>query len=247
MISERQLAKGFRGLWDEALPLLTPHFVRLFNEAYGRKLDDGIFTVPSRPDTDSAVVAEFAFHVARLVHERATSFRDVANNDTLLSDAESTALSLIGKYERPKHDPPTSLNQSERSDGLLLVRNYELFLASYATEEIEFRPSIPGSGFVDACTADLSIGDALFEVKTVERNIGSKDLRQILVYLALQSATSEKRWTQAGFLNPRRGLVYKFSLETTIPLMSGGRLTSEVFQHMLQFFGTRDIQLDSAF
>jgi hypothetical protein len=95
--------------------------------------------------------------------------------------------------------------------------------------------------------ADLSIGKTLFEVKTVERNIASKDLRQLLVYLALQSATGEKRWSQGGFFNPRRGLVYEFSIDKIIPLISGGRLASEVFQDMVQFFGTRDIQIDSAF
>ena len=247
MISERQLARGFRGLWNEVLPVLTPHFMRLFNEAYSRGPADGISAVPSRPDTDPAVVAEFAFHVARLAHERVGSFRGVADNDIILSDAESTALSLIDEYENVKHAPPTSLSQNARSEGLLLVRNYEVFLATYSSQEIEFRPDIPGSGFVDACTADLSIGSTLFEVKTIERNIGSKELRQLLVYLALQSATGEKRWSQAGFFNPRRGLVYEFSVDKIIPLMSGGRLASEVFHDMVQFFGTRDIQLDLAF
>jgi hypothetical protein len=247
MISERQLAKGFRELWDEILPVLTPHFMRLFNEAYRSEISGDISPVQSGRDTDPAMVAEFAFHLARLVHERAGSFEDVSPNDPLIMRAESIALSLIAQYETIKYVPPTPLTQDARSEGLLLVRNYGTFLAKHSTEEIKFSPNIPGSGFIDSCMADLSIGKTLFEVKTVERNIASKDLRQLLVYLALQSATGEKRWSQGGFFNPRRGLVYEFSIDKIIPLISGGRLASEVFQDMVQFFGTRDIQIDSAF
>lgn len=247
MISERQLARGFQELWGEVLPTLTPHFVHLFNQAYGEELGGGTGAVPIRPNNDHSLVAEFAFHVARLAHERGVGFQNIADNNGLLSDAELAAVSLIAQYEEGRRDSPASVNESERREGLLLVRNYEFLLSKYAAQDIEFGTRIPGSGFVNACTADLSLGDALFEVKTVERNLASKDLRQLLVYLALQSATGEKRWTRAGFFNPRRGLVYEFSLESTIPLMSGGRLTSEVFQEMLRFFGTRDIQLDWAF
>jgi hypothetical protein len=221
--------------------------MRLFNEAYRSELAGGISTVRSGRDNDPAVVAEFAFHVARLAHERAASIEDVADNGTLLVDAESIALSLIREYETREDAAPTALGPDARSAGLLLVHNYGVFLAKYSPEEVEFRPKIPGSGFVDSCTADLSIGKTLFEVKTVERNIGSKDLRQLLVYLALQSASGKTRWSQAGFFNPRRGLVYEFSVDKIIPLMSGGRLAPQVFHDMVQFFGTRDIQLDSAF
>ena len=73
-----------------------------------------------------------------------------------MSDAESEALALIQDYERPKEKIPQALNESERSESLLLVNNYELFLSSRADDVIEFNPSIPGAGFVDACAGDVS-------------------------------------------------------------------------------------------
>lgn len=33
MISEKNIAADFKGFWSESLPLLTPSFVRVFNEA----------------------------------------------------------------------------------------------------------------------------------------------------------------------------------------------------------------------
>jgi hypothetical protein len=247
MISERQLANGFQELWGEVLPTLTPHFVHLFNEAYRQQLASVDSSIPSQPETDASMVAEFAFHVARLAHDRGVPYCDVEGNVELLSTAETVALGLIKHYEKQTAEPRAALSAAERSEGLLLVRNYDDFLSRSPAQAIEFRPPLQGSGFVDACSADLSIGNTLFEVKTVERNIAGKDIRQILVYLALQAATGSRRWARGGFFNPRRGLVYEFSVDKLISLMSGGRLAVEVFQDMLRFFGTRDIQLDSAF
>ena len=251
MISERQVAKGFQGLWSEVLPLLTPHFVHLFNEAYRTPLTDAVGEdspeVPSGDDTDPAVVSEFAFRLVRLARQRGVRLSDVAQDEQLIADAQSEALALIREYERPKGGPPETLNASERSESLLLVHNYEIFLSSHAEEAIEFSPSIPGAGFVDSCAGDVSAGTSLFEVKTVKRNIAGKDIRQLLVYLALQAATGRRRWSDAGFFNPRRAHVYEFSVDKMIPLISGGRLASEVFEQMVEYFCTRDTQLDSAF
>ena len=70
MISERQIAKGCALMWGEVLPLLTPHFVHVFNQAYCEVLTDKPDVRPalveSRDDTDPSVVAEVAFQLARL-------------------------------------------------------------------------------------------------------------------------------------------------------------------------------------
>jgi len=251
MISERQVAKGFQALWGEVVPLLTPHFVHLFNEAYCEPLTDVAGAtapgIPSRDDTDPAVVSELAFHLVRLAHDFQIPMSEICNDEKLVRDAESAALALIQTYERPTGSLPQGVNASERSESLLLVANYELFLLRRNDEEIEFRPRIPGAGFVDACAGDVSIGRSLFEVKTVSRNIAGKDIRQLLVYLALQAATGDRRWPDAGFFNPRRARVYEFSVDKIIPLISGGRLATEVFQEMVDYFCARDTHLDSSF
>lgn len=247
MISERQLARKFPGLWGEVVPMLTPHFVQVFNEAYCRKVTPGIKAVPVSAETDPSRVAEFAFQVARLAFEQAVSFENLAESVSLLEKAESRTLFLLKEYQTPKRQMDYPLSESERAEALLIVENYAIFLAGFGETHIEFSPSLPGSGFVDSCRADLSIGECLYEVKTVDRHIAGKDIRQLLVYLALQAATGTMRWSHAGFLNPRRGLVYEFALHKLIPILSGGRLLSEVFYDLVRALSQRDIQLDSAF
>src|SRR5687767_1115096 len=53
----------------------------------------------------------------------------------------------------------------------------------------EFTPKIRGAGVLSECAADISTGPPLFEVKTAESKIARKDIRQLIVYLALQAAT----------------------------------------------------------
>ena len=251
MISERQFARGFQQLWREVLPLLTPHFVTVFNEVYCQKLMEKNGTqapvVASSDSTDSSMVAEFAFHLVRLANERSIPLTDVGHDQRLLSDAEKVALTLIRKYESRQAAIPRGLSLVERAESLLLVKNYSIFLSDHSKSAIEFGPHIPGAGFVNSCRGDLSVSTALFEIKTMNRNIAGKDIRQLLVYLALQAASGTRRWSQAGFFNPRRALVYPFSIDRVIPLLAGGRLTSEVFDQMVEYFGTRDLQFDSAF
>ena len=172
---------------------------------------------------------------------------EIPNDQQLLLDAESDALALIREYQGVEGRAPQALNSSEKSESLLLANNYDLLFERYSGKAIVFSPRIQGAGFVDACTGDLSVGESLFEVKTVTRNIAGKDIRQLLVYLALQAATGSRRWTGAGFFNPRRASVYEFSVDEALPLMSGGRLATEVFEEMVQYFCSRDIELDLAF
>lgn len=254
MISERQLSRGFQQFWQEVTPLLNPHFVSLFNEAYRQEIErpDGTKTpvVPAHELTDRSVVAEYSFQVAKIAHRQSIPLSEACAYGNLLSEAEQIALMLIRKYEGANLYRRSALTETERTEAALLIRNYDDFLSHLLECRdllIEFNPPICGSGFLSSCVADLSISETLFEVKTVDRNIAGKDIRQLLVYLALQSATGTRRWSHAGFFNPRRAIFYKFSIDDVIPLLSGGRLASEVFMEMIEYFGMRDLQLDSTF
>lgn len=254
MISERQLARGFQNFWREVTPLLNPHFVALFNEVYCHRIElrDGSIApeVPSNEDSDRSVVAELSFQLAKMAHEGSIPLSDACTDTQLVSKAENVALTLIQEYEGFQSRPRPNLSDVDRAESALLVGNYAKFLSSLSDRvdsDVEFSPAIPGAGFVGSCIADLSVSETLFEIKTVNRNIAGKDIRQLLVYLGLQAATGRRRWSEAGFFNPRRALFYKFSIDRVIPLLSGGRLASEVFIEMVEYFGARDLQVESIF
>jgi len=93
----------------------------------------------------------------------------------------------------------------------------------------------------------MSIGESLFEVKTVDRNLAGKDIRQLLVYLALQAATGDRKWRSGGLFNPRRARYYQFYVDELVPKMSGGNSAAEVLREIVEFLSTRDIQVDATF
>jgi len=253
MISERSFAGSFSGFWAELLPLLTPNLVHMVDAAYKHSLVDGcgatVDPVPKGPQTrDAAVVAEFAFFLAKTAFCEKMAIEQCFAQEPLRAQAEVAAREVVAKYESGRDRSEGGLNQPELDEGLALARNYQCFLdRRCGSEEVEFGPSIRGAGFLPACQGDLSIGNALFEVKTVERNLAGKDIRQIIVYLALQYATGHRRWTTAGFMNPRRAVSYEFGVDELVTQMSGGSSVPEVFRDLIDFVCTRDLELDSPF
>lgn len=252
MISERTFAAFFSGFWTELLPMLTQSFVHMVNDGFNIPLTDKYGCpydpVPKNPEIkDPSVIAEFAFYLARIAVKEKTSVEKIFSNRKFCKNAEQFALKIIAKYKGNKKPPRISLIEQELEEGFALAMNYQRFLKQRGQEQdIEFAPVIPGAGFLPLCKADLSIGNTLFEIKTVDRNLAGKDIRQIIIYLALQSATGERRWVSAGFFNPRRAIYHEFGVDDIVRRMSG-RSTIEVFQDLIDFICTRDVQIDMAF
>ena len=254
MISERVLARSFSGFWTELLPLLTPSFVHMFNEVYRNVLIDergGDYGEPVEKATDvgdSAFIAEVAFYLAKLATQRATSVIAACEDTALVSSAVHLASATVAAYESDARELHSALTDGEHHEVLSLAQNYDLFFRIRSEgKPIVFNPRIPGAGFIASCEADIAIADTIYEVKTITRNIASKDIRQLLIYLALQAATGERLWIKAGFFNPRRAILHEFYVDDLISRMSGGRFAVEVFRDVIAFSLSRDLEVDAAF
>lgn len=80
--------------------------------------------------------------------------------------------------------------------------------AQRAGMALEQNPVIPGLGWVASGNGDFALGSTLIEVKHSERNFGSGDFRQVMMYWLLKYARSIENngdvWSEILFLNPRR-------------------------------------------
>ena len=252
MISERKLASEFKGFWQELLPLLSPQFVSLFNSAYITRLTNEwgmpVNGVTIRRGVEHHdLTAELAFNLSRMSYELKQSTDEVFRNPALRSQATDSLLQVLEKYEGVR--PSTAeLNEDEWADARELADVYHIFIANFSAEQtIQFSPEIKGAGFMSLCRGDISIDGKLYEVKTVNRNFAGKDIRQLILYLALQAATGERRWHTGGVFNPRRAVTASFSVDSLIRNISGGRGTVEVFQEIIDFLLARDIEIDAIF
>ncbi len=252
MISERRLAADFQGFWEGLLPLLTPAFVKVFNGAYMTQLTDNIGTpLDDIPIGDNVhhhdLVAELAFNIAKPSWVLQRSVRSVLQDATMRNAAFDASLSLLRQYQ-DVIATVSAISQDEWLEAARLSEMYEVFLKRWGPDAVvEFSPFIPGAGFLSSCYGDLSVNETLFEIKTVNRNIAGKDIRQLIVYLALQAASGKRRWISGGFFNPRRATWYQFSVDHLIYRTSGGRVTSEVFQEIIDFLSSREAEIDVAF
>lgn len=250
MISEKEIAKEFSGLWDDVLPLLTPQFVGLFNAANSDDLIDypksKFNKIPIGHNVEKHdLVAELSFQVAKLSIERNIPVKSINGGTKDFRDAYHNSVAFLRKYV--SEDEKVLLNPDEISEAFSLAMQYEYFFPHVKARNIEFSPRIAGAGYLGACYADLSVDDTLYEVKTVSRNIAGKDIKQLILYLALQHSTGTRRWLHAGFFNPRKSIHYKFSVDHLIYRTSGGRSASEVFADIVDFLSTRGIEIDAIF
>lgn len=253
MITERSFASSFPDFWRELLPLLTPLSVHLLNAGHEEHLHDAngveLDPVEANDETrDAAIVSEFAYHLAREAFNRGLSVSDAFHDDSVQGAAQAAAFELVNRYEGRSVLPGNTFNAAELEEGLQLAARYEPFARSQGgPERCAFQAPIKGCGFLHACAADLVIGDYLVEVKTVKRTLAGKDIRQLVVYLALSSATQPVPWQHAGFFNPRRSTFHRFRVHELIDLMSGGKSLVDMYTELLDFTCSSDVQLDSVF
>ena len=241
MISEKEVAEKFTAVWKDSLPMLTSNFVRVFNESHVTKFGAPIvITSPS----NALIISEFAFLMAKEIKTQAIEIQDAFKSAELIERCLGSANKLASR-NHPDADAITKIKGSELDESQQLAENIIGFANHYG-DDIEFSPQLKGYGALGKCEADISIGDTLFEIKTVNRTFRAKDLKQLFLYLALQFVTGKKRWTNAGLYNPRKNLYCEFSIEGLIGSLSGGRHSGVVFRNLLNSI-TRDVQVEGRF
>lgn len=252
LISEKTVASVFNGFWADILPLLTASFVRVFNEAHCENLvglpSSKFVRIPIAREVElHDLVAEFAFCAAESSHATGQPLADISKDRSAIADIYAKAILFLQRYGPSEGE--MLLNEVEVDEAFRLASQYRYFFdyLKLRHADIEFRPKVRGAGFLGNCTADLCAGNTLYEVKAISRNLAGKDIRQLLIYLALRSAEDSSQWEFAGFFNPRRALHYCFSVEHLIYRTSGGKSKAEVFDRLLRFLDARGIELDTPF
>ncbi len=243
MISEKQLAGHFDSFWQQHFPLLNPTFVRQINSEKQRLLGSGERPIPPVPmgkDVDRYdLVAELAFETAReniRMRHGQTPDHPAARKRALRKMA-----AIIGL---PKIPPPSSAEMAEAKS---LVQVYDVFFASIpADEEITFRPRIKGAGVLDEMEADFCSPTTLYEVKAVNRNLQSGDLRQVVCYLFAALGSHQFTWTDYCIFNPRLAIVHSGKVEELLSYISG-RSSHECIADVLNALMEREQPLETRF
>lgn len=252
VISERQFAAGFSSFWGELLPLLTPACMTLFNESHVSDVGLGV-SVDSKLNSNLAglpldLLAEVAFKLAQLCVEEGMSGVNLINETYQLEQAWEWASNRIMAHRYLEMTPPPSAGSPEHAFLLAAIENYDEFHRHVSRRgHISYAPPIPGCGFLAASEADVAAGDTLYEVKTVGRGFGSKDIKQLVTYLALDHCSGGERWKRGGLFNPRKMKMATFDPGTFLSYVSGGESATTVYREIEMFLLSRDIQVEKSF
>lgn len=234
MLSARDLISGFDSVWCGILPWLTPSTVATLNHRHKQL---GLAVVPGE-DADTRIndlVTEYAYLVA------AEAYRTNRSADAVLHDSPANArikaiaaqrLAGLSKYVASA----SLLSRPQEADARSLAGNILEFLAD-RSESFVAGTVLPGCGVLADQQVDFDSETMLVEVKSVSRNLRSRDLRQIFIYVALQSREGRPRWRRAVLLNPRRNTAFEFDIDSLFFELAGGRSLVMVTDEFLRAFG----------
>lgn len=153
----------------------------------------------------------------------------------------SKARHLILGLERAEVADMPDPDEEEMDDAREQIRRLRLFFQEVSRGRVvETKPKFSGCGIIDSCEGDVYFEGELFEIKAGDRNVRSVDLRQLLVYSALNYAEQKRQIQRIGLFNPRVGTHFSSTLDEFCAEISG-RPTIELLSEIIQVFSSGDI------
>jgi hypothetical protein len=248
MITVKQLTNSFQGMWEQAFPLLTTSFIRVFNQGHKCRVTDSemrpVLAVPieslqNRPD----LVSEIAFCAAGCLW----SFNQFAEylplSLPMYLPCISDAASRIARLE--KQDTVLVPSSEEISEADSLLRVYWSYF-SVENLDLRFRQPIPGAGILSTSECDISDERSLYEVKTITRSVSMQSFKQVLVYCVLLIASGAAKLENGIILNPRLATYYFFNVREIVTYLSC-REFADAIDHFLLLLNQRETMWDNPF
>lgn len=109
-------------------------------------------------------------------------------------------------------------------------------------QQVEVDPQFPGCGVLGPAVGDVLVGDILFEIKAVARTFRAIDIRQLLVYSALDSAGPRHHIGRVGLYNPLQGVWEEWDLDDLCLTVAG--LPANEILHRLVTYISSDLDVD---
>ncbi|MGA2487448.1 MAG: hypothetical protein ABSF49_15885 [Roseiarcus sp.] len=207
MIDAKSFASSYNAFWSEAAPTCE-HFVRRLNLESVERFEPPL---PSSGGSRAALIAEFAFSlfVERTVENRTGTKR---------SNAEITEAAWVWTEKRLAPYASQGLDITQKCtkhelDEVLIISDRLVKFFRARPRQLILKPIFSGCGFVDNSEGDVIAGDTIYEIKTVQRTFRSTDIKQAVVYAALNYGSKQYIINNIGIVNPRNGLFCLINLE----------------------------------
>lgn len=240
MISERQFSSTFTSFWREAVPMLDSYW-RSQNLAAER------FCEPTNTTSDReirGVINELAFEVfcrrGAMSNTKLTKGEIVA----LAKDALPKVVEYVNRFITESPIRPKDVTFADIEEALKVARQLRVYFNDYEpSKDLTYRPKFSGCGFIGSCEGDLIAGKTLYEVKSGNRTFRVVDIRQLLIYCALNRPRFEYPIQKVGLVNPRVGLYWVRDIETVSRAISG-KSAAELLDELIAYVSAPPLYLE---
>ena len=215
MITEKDLVRRHGSFWRGLLPM-SGQYLRYQSQMLRRAFEP----LESADEAASrGLVNEYAFRLF------SASVKAKVPNERLSSAARSSALASamdhIHTMRRYGRDTVQPLGSVEHEVAAELATRMGLFFYGKYAGRFGLRPRFAGCGILEECEGDLLVDGCLYEIKAGKRMPRSEDIRQLLVYCALNFCSNQHEIGRVGLFNPRMGYWFDGSVDAICQLMAG--------------------------
>lgn len=238
MISERKLASSFTSFWRQLLPMgdacvrqmnlererfIRPLETKLSNEANRRAIVNEMGFLQFKKTVRNGIVHEARVRKGELCEIA----QDVRRYVSRLADP--TGRTLLDEVTGPE------LAESEQ-----IAHRLRSFFSMQQKGGLIVSPEFQGCGMVQHCRGDALTSKTLYEIKSGERDFRLIDLRQVLVYCALNFLSKLYAFENICLVNPRLGVYYDSDIISLIRATSG-KAPVEFFNEFIDFISTERV------
>jgi hypothetical protein len=228
MISEVNFSRGYSSFWIEHFPWLSSYCqsINKYNLArVHRSIEE------SEPPEFRSINNTIAFfHFGNIIGDK--------EFDILLSINQ--ALEYLKRFPRTS----ASSYEFNQLNEKIVQKQVDNLFGNYK-KDIKLNPFFPGCGIIDNCNGDILQNEKLIEIKAGERSIAPSDLKQLIVYSALNwiSETEQHKITELEIYNPRVGYKWTNSLEDFLNSITDIS-KEDVFDQLTKYLVTQSEEIE---
>lgn len=212
------------------------HYIRSVNHDLER------FDKPLQARSSPAVrgiVNELAFRLFVKATADGVSIEEI--EPPAIAGAVANATAFIKSFRQHGRGPMQVPDKGAIQEALDLARRTGDFFRQATDGQLLLQPPFQGCGWLSACEGDVLSSDTLYEVKAGARLFRMLDVRQTLVYCALNFSAKSHEIREVGLVNPREGTYFTETLSRLCDLLAGRssiEVLSDIVEYVSESIGT---------